>query len=136
MRVNFKIIWVFTLLGISVLQSCGDKEEVLVEQVPINFNIAEPIEGAMYGQGDTVYIEGMLTWQNEMHGYELIIRNETADSVVHTAHSHEDSELIYIRKIWMNNVQEPSGMSLTVDVYTDHEGTKEQQVIYFDCNAR
>jgi hypothetical protein len=129
-----------TLLLIAVLltitfSACKDDEEATFPEVPIvDFTFTSPESGKMFGRGDTVYINGMISWENELHGYELTITNMSADSVVYTSHSHEDIKMIHIHKMWVNNLMHHSDMKLTIDAITDHVGAKETKEIMFHCH--
>ncbi len=115
--------------------SCTDDDKAVTPDIPlVEFTFNQPEAGKMYGKGDTVYINGTLSWENELHGYEITLTNVSADSTVFSAHGHEDAHTIYIDKLWVNNVTAHSDMKLTINALTDHEGAKESKEIMFHCH--
>lgn len=113
------------------MTSCEDDDAIIPQ---VEFNVDQPTMGQMYGLNDTIYIEGSLVSDHQLHGYELFIRNKTADSVVFSAHGHEDMNTIHFIKIWINDVKHHSDMELVIDAFIDHEGTKQTKVIDFHCH--
>lgn len=101
---------------------------------PVDFQFTNPEAGKIYGKGDTVFVAGMLQWEKELHGYEMTLTNTSTDSVVFSAHGHEDTKMLNISQMWINNVAGHSNMKLTIDAVTDHEGAKQSQDIHFHCH--
>jgi hypothetical protein len=131
-KINKTLIIALAIISIS-FTACKDDEEASV--VPsVEFHFSNPEANKKYGQGDTVFIMGMLHWENELHGYELRLTNTTKDSVVFTAHAHEDTKMLNVSQIWINNVTEHSDMTLTIDALTDHDGAKQSKDIDFHCH--
>lgn len=135
MNTTHKTLLLIVALFTFTFTACKDDEETTTPEVPtVEFTFTNPEGGKMYGRGDTVHIDGMISWENELHGYELTLTNTTMDSVVYTSHGHEDTKMIHIHKMWVNNVMHHSDMKLTIDALTDHDGTKETKAILFHCH--
>ncbi|MGB0850568.1 MAG: hypothetical protein ACPGTP_04930 [Bacteroidia bacterium] len=115
------------------LYSCKDDDESKIEPA-VEFHFSSPESGAMFGKGDTVFMTGMLHWEEELHGFEITLTNITKDSVVYTAHAHEDTKMMNISQMWINNVTEHSDMKLTIDALTDHDGAEQTKEIDFHCH--
>ncbi len=131
----FKTLIIVSALFTITLTSCKDDEVVDPPKVAdVEFTFTHPEAAKMYGKGDTVHIAGMMKWENELHGYELTLKNETHDSVVYTAHHHEDTKMLHVHQMWINTVTQHSNMSLTIDALTDHDGAKQTKVINFHCH--
>jgi hypothetical protein len=125
---------ILTLAVLAVSQiSCKQEETPSIPEV--QFNIDNPSQGNQYHKGDTIFISGLLTWENFLHGYELTLKNETTDSVVFTQHSHMDGYNIHLHSFWINDVDSMCDMALIIEALTDHEGAKETKVIRFHCHS-
>ena len=123
------------LVIISISFSSCKEDEVPSVEPSVEFLIANPMVGTMYEKGDTVFITGMLHWEKELHGYEITLTNTTQDSVVFTAHGHDDTKMLNITQMWINNNSSNSDMTLTIDALTDHEGAKQSKDIKFKCHT-
>ncbi|MBO6515234.1 MAG: hypothetical protein JJ975_01615 [Bacteroidia bacterium] len=133
---KFKYLIALTLL-LSVISSCKEDEEPLPEpETPVvMFNFADPAAGATYSAGDTVAINGMISFENDMHGYEIsIINTSHSDTVVFNKHEHMDGKMFHIHEHWVNNVMHHSNMQLKIEALTDHAGTRETKTINFHCH--
>lgn len=131
-----KTLLILMALFTITFTACKDDEETIItpEEETVEFTFTNPSDGTMYGLNDTVHIDGMISWENELHGYELTLTNMSVDSVVYTSHAHEDASTIHVHTLWVNNVINHSDMKLTIDAFTDHDGTKETKEIEFHCH--
>jgi hypothetical protein len=134
MNFTYKTLLIALTFITITFTACKDGDPATPETPSVNFSIAEPVASTKFGKGDTVHINGMITWENELHGYELTVTNVTADSVVFTKHNHADGNTMHIHENWVNDVASHSDMSLTIDAFTDHDGAKETKVILFHCH--
>ena len=101
------------------------------------FSFSSPQETKSYAFGDTIDIAGMVSWDLELHGYEVILNNETADSVVFMRHEHLDGTMYHFDEFWVNNVATTSDMKLTIAVVKDHfTGEEVTKEIFFSCNGK
>ncbi len=128
---TFNKILILAVIALTVsISSCKDDDVIPA----VEFDFSSPIVHSQYSLGDTVHIMGMISWESELHGYNLSIKNETKDSVVFTKHGHEDGNMIHVHAMWVNDVDGHSDMSLTIDALTNHDGAKETKVIHFHCH--
>ncbi|MFY0642877.1 MAG: hypothetical protein JXR19_00265 [Bacteroidia bacterium] len=117
-----------------MLSSCKE-DESMNPQNDITINFAEPVASTMYGQGDTVYINGMISADMEMHGYEISLVNTSNNNTeVFNKHAHEDGLMFHIHEMWVNDVNSHSDMVLTITIDKNHEGDKETKTILFHCH--
>ncbi len=129
MKTSRTAILLFLLALIFV--SC--QQENLPVLNPVEFDINQPIENAIYNYGDTVFIESLISWENELHGYEVFIKQLDNDSIVFNTHAHNDSHQMNIYKIWVNKVKVGCQMKLIIKAYTSHEEQWETSMVNFTC---
>ena len=84
-----------------------------------------------YEFGDTVFMHGGVSAPHELHGYELILRNASTDSVAFSKDEHVHGTSFEFEDHWVNNVADHSDMEFSVIVTVDHEGTTETKKIEF-----
>ena len=125
-----------TLIAFSLVAftSCKEDED-MDPKYNITFNFSDPVASTMFSQGDTVFINGMISADIEMHGYEVSIVNTSDNNTeVFNSHEHKDGSMFHIHEMWVNNVSSHSDMALTITVDVDHEGTTEKETILFHCH--
>jgi hypothetical protein len=99
------------------------------------FNFTDPEAGKMYGKGDTVFINGMVSFENGLHGYEVSLVNTSHnDTVVFNKHEHAHGNSFHIHEHWVNSVMHHSDMELRIEVQTDHTDKAESKTIKFHCH--
>lgn len=115
--------------------ACKDEDPIVEEDPKVVFDFTSPEAGAMYGKGDTVFINGMISHTTDLHGYEIsIINGSSDDTVVFNNHEHMDGKMFHIHEKWVNNVTDHSNMTLRIEALTDHAGTVETKEIMFHCH--
>lgn len=135
MNKTYKTLFALIVLFTISFTACKKDDETTTPEDPkVNFSFTNPEAGKMYDNGDTVHMDGMISWENEMHGYEITLTNTSMDSVVFSKHEHEDGNTFHIHEAWKNNVMHHSDMKLTIDALTDHDGAKETKEIIFHCH--
>lgn len=122
----------FVLLSLSsilLLSACHQHDEADVQ-----IQITSPLADAMYHLGDTVKIQGTITGNVEMHGYEVKIKNLSQGNVAFITDYHDHGATFTINEFWVNNVITHSDMRLVVKVEVDHNGTMVSDSLNFHCH--
>lgn len=134
---NFKYLLLLTM-SLSIFSACDDDDEpVIVDEPKVQFDFADPVAGSIYQSDDTVFINGMISFENDMHGYEVSLINKSHnDTMVFNKNEELDGKMIHVHAHWVNNVDHHSDMTLTIDALTDHSGTKQTKTIDFHCHPK
>ena len=115
--------------------ACKDEEPIVEDDPKVVFDFSSPADASMFGKGDTIHIDGMISHTIDMHGYEIsIINTSHNDTVVFNKHEHMDGKMFHIHEMWVNDVADHSNMTLKIDAITDHAGTTETKEIKFHCH--
>lgn len=130
---NLFFITILSIIPFAI--SCKDEHDHTDEPaVTADIQIASPITGAMYHSGDTVYIKANITSAAELHGYDVVLTNVSADSVVFNTNGHAHGNSMAINTFWVNKVMGHSDMKLDVMAIIDHEGNKTTKSVNFHCH--
>ncbi|MCB9262859.1 MAG: hypothetical protein H6607_10835 [Flavobacteriales bacterium] len=127
---------VIAAFAIIIFQACKEKEvDPPITEKKVVFNFTEPASGQMYGLNDTVHINGTISYEDELHGYEVTLVNlSNNDSMVFNEHAHIDGKELTVDHNWVNNVTGHSNMELRIDAFIDHEGNMKSDTIHFHCH--
>ncbi|MGV3597834.1 MAG: hypothetical protein ACO1PI_08175 [Bacteroidota bacterium] len=98
------------------------------------FDIQSPKEGTVFNIGDTVWLKGTVTTQDDLHGYDVKITNTTAQSVVFFGGDHLHGNTIVLNSFWVNNVKTSSEMVFELAIAKNHSGDIERQLVNFHCH--
>lgn len=121
----------FTSIVVALgLTSCKNEENPNVE-----IKITSPSNGATFHHGDTVKITGTITSNTELHGYDVIIKNLSAGTIVEEMEHHDHGANLTINHQWVNNVMDHSDMRAIIKVVVDHSGneTEVADSVNFHC---
>lgn len=136
MKINNILFIVIVLYG-SMLSSCrkeDDKktiEETEAENV-VTIQLNTNATSDTIAFGEELHITGTVLGTQEMHGYELVLKNMMTDSVLFKTSEHDHATSYTIHGHWMNNLQNTSGLHITLVVEKDHDGntlTKEVNLV-------
>ncbi|MCX7743540.1 MAG: hypothetical protein N2167_03145 [Flavobacteriales bacterium] len=127
-RISSKLA-LMSLSSMLLLSACHKHDETDVQ-----IQITSPLTNSMYHLGDTVKIQGTITGNTEMHGYEVKIKNLSQGNVAFITDYHDHGSNYTINEFWVNNVTEHSDMRLVVKVEVDHSGTMVSDSLNFHCH--
>lgn len=113
----------FTSIVVALgLTSCKN-----VENPNVEIKITSPSNGATFNHGDTVKITGIITSDTQLHGYNVIIKNLSAGTIVEDEEEmnhHDHGANLTINHQWVNNVMDHSDMRAIIKVVLDHNGNE------------
>lgn len=133
--INIKTVTILVAGLAFFTSSCNPEEVDPIPTEKVTFDFTSPTPGQMFGLGDTVNIDGMMSSESMMHGFEFeVVNTAMNDSVVYHAHKHMDSKMIHVHDYWINNVKHHSNMELRIHAITSHFEEKETKVIPFHCH--
>lgn len=127
--IRFSVITSFFIL--TMMTSCDEDNH---DHANVQINLTSPSTASMFHMGDTVKIKGTITADTEMHGYEVKIKNLTANTVAFVTDYHDHAASFTINEQWINNVTTHSDMRLVVKVEVDHTGTEVSDSLDFHCH--
>jgi hypothetical protein len=99
----------------------GDMEE---ETIPTaTFILSSPVEGTLYQRGDSILIQGLAISTDEIHGYDISIKDAADTSVTYFAnHIHDHNDTISINQKWKNTLAASANLQVEVTLTLDHHG--------------
>ena len=127
--IQFTVITLF--LTFITMTSCSEDNHI---DANVHIHITSPVASSEFHLGDTVKIQGSVSANTDMHGYEVKIKNLTADSVAFVAYHHDHGTSFSINEQWINNVTTHSDMRLVIKVEADHNGTLVSDSLNFHCH--
>ncbi|MEY3397962.1 MAG: hypothetical protein RL220_556 [Bacteroidota bacterium] len=137
MSINKKILWLSAIATITIA-SCQKNDDTVVEgvtPVPVTtIIIEEPVAGYTYMAGDTVHVHVQINSDIEMHGYEVLIINDSTSDTVWSVQEHDHAASYHIETEWINNVSDHSDMRVRVNAEVEHEMEVVSEEVHFHCH--
>ena len=90
--------------------------------------IYAPLVNAVINTGDTIYIDGLATSENGLHGYELAIR-KPGKANLYFQHFHEHTDSLSLKDKWKNTVSQAGSLELMISVILDHNDRRKNITI-------
>ena len=133
MKLISNIVWILLPFTLLLVQSCKEDKEDEHESDPL-VTLTSPTINRMYPLGDTVWIKGSLSHDEDMHEYHVTLQNTSQDSVVYDSvvniHGMKQADFSHY---WVNSVSGHSDMKLTVNA-TDHHAKTGKSEVHFHCH--
>jgi len=95
----------------------------------ISFNILTPEMESYYFGGDTIFIQGSVVAESEMHGMTIQLLNDANDSVMYTYSNEEHLASYTFNQFYVNQVAEHMDVRLEVVVELDHDGNEAKKTM-------
>lgn len=134
-HINFASI---AFLAIStIIISCKKDEPVAEEHehaATATITITEPTADSTYEMGQSVNLNVDITGSSELHGYQVLLINETAVDTIIKWEVHEHNTTYAFDSTWINNVTAHSSMSCKVRAFIDHDGNYTDKSVSFHCH--
>jgi hypothetical protein len=97
--------------------------------------ILSPTEGQEFHHGE-VPIHADISWDQELHGWEIILTKKSDGAELYKKDSHVHGESLEIRETWTNELEHHTDVVLEVIVAKSHSGDdKVSAKVEFHCHA-
>lgn len=123
-----KITWIGALMVLSYSISSCDEEHVHndVQEESVTITLMDPVSGAEFQRDDTVYIKGSITSPDELHGYEVLLKDDSS-GVAFVTNGHVHTKMVNVDTFWVNKLGRTATMSLEFAAIIDHGGTRKSE---------
>ena len=123
----------FAIVLVACTKHAGDEEAETTPTATLAFS--SPTEGASYQFGDSVLIQGVAAAAQEMHGYEVSVRNAADTSVVYyKEHIHEHGSTLAINQKWKDTLTTAVQLQAQVTLILDHDGHTTTKSVRFNTS--
>lgn len=122
------------ILALACLISCKKKKHEGDPSPTVNIDIIAPTEHAEYHKLDTVWMKVHISYDQDLHGYELHMLRLADTTEVFALDSDVHAKTFDIQKYWVNDGAVHSDMQLTVIANIDHNGNKATKTVDFHCH--
>lgn len=89
-------------------------------KVEVDFSFPDLEKVDTLYNGDTLNINGTISSNAEMHGFEITIK-DSSNHVLEYIHEHEDGINFKIDESWVNNAEGSTSISLIISVFLTHD---------------
>jgi hypothetical protein len=133
------ISFIAILLSTSLfVVSCKKDEEAPADEhthsATATITITNPVEGTTYEAGDVVPVDVSISGSAELHGYQVLLINTTADDTLINAEVHDHATTYTYTNTWTNDVSAHSDMICKVKAIVDHDGNATEKSVAFHCH--
>jgi len=122
------------MMMVFTLTSCK-KDGNSKNKTSADITITAPTEMQTFEQNATVNITGTIAYADGLHGYQLIIRKKSDNSVTFQKDEHAHGASINFNQSWVNNLDGHNDMELEVIAIIDHEGNTTSKKLTFHCHG-
>jgi hypothetical protein len=143
-KINIKMYTLrSTVLGLAVaavlFTSCDKKENKKDDDhhhaAEATITITAPAEGQEFNHQNTVNVTGKIESTEALHGYKIVIRQKSDNSVKFEKDDHSHGTTINFDESWINNVAGMQDMEVEVTAIIDHDGNTTTKKVNFHCHG-
>lgn len=122
---------IFVTLLLAGLYSCQKKDNTPATPASVSINISSPASGALYRNGDTVFIDADVSYLSELHGYEIKITDTLSGFILYDDVQHVHDDHFSIHDKFVSTAAQATGLKLSVVAAIDHDGNNAEKDISF-----
>lgn len=115
------------VLAIVILASCQKKNNDAVNASAVAITVQTPTEAHVYHNGDTVKVNAHVSYNNELHGYEVKITDTVTGIVLFETEEHAHKDAFDISESWRANVTAVTNAVVSIVVSVDHSGAQAKK---------
>jgi hypothetical protein len=110
------------VLAGTILTACTKHKGDIADHVPVaSLAIVKPVEGSVFSVGDTVVITGTAISDENIHGYDVIVKKANDTATYFSVHIHDHNDTLVINQKWKVSVSK-SALEALITVVLDHDG--------------
>lgn len=130
----FKTSTLVLLVSAILFVSSCSKDDSKPELAEIYITITSPTINEAFDQNATVNITGKIEYAGGLHGYQIIIRKTSDNSIQFEKDAHAHGVAIDFNESWVNNLAGHNDMELEVVAIIDHDGNTVSKKVNFHCH--
>ncbi len=116
--------------------SCDKDEKTQEPELEkATITITTPTESQTFESDETVSITGKIEYSKGLHGFQIVIRQKSDNTVKYEKDVHAHGASINIDESWINNLHGHNDMELEVIAILDHDGKTSSKKVNFHCHG-
>lgn len=113
------------IISVLILYSCEKHPlDKRAEAMPYILTFTSPVKNAIYYSEDSVRIQGTAIYTQNIHGYDILIKEVSDTTVYYFKHVHDHNDTLQISQAWKNTLTGSRNMEASITLYLDHDGNK------------
>lgn len=112
----------FLILVLILLVGCKKETPIKEVKEPI-FSWESPSDNQIFNAGDTLFIRAIITAEDELHGYEVKLKNESNQQLPINQGYHVHGTTISVNEQHIFSGNTASNFEIEISAAIDHSGT-------------
>jgi len=113
--------------------ACQKKDTTPVDPSKVNIALMQPYDGQVYHKGDTVFVKSTVTYNTELHGYELSIADSATGTTYYSLDEHIHDDHFDISEYWVDTLSSPATLQFSMTVEIDHDGNEVTKNVFLQA---
>lgn len=122
---------IFLTLFSTILCACQKKDNTTPDASKVVINVSSPSSGQVYHNGDSVHINATISYQSELHGYEVKITDTVTGNVIYNKAEHTHNDHFEINDAIQSTGSVPLYLKLEITTEIDHAGNDAERAVSF-----
>ena len=118
-------------LFVVLLSACQKKSDTAPDITQVQMTVSSPRAGQTFRAGDTVFINAVVAYPGELHGYEVKITDSASGQIVYDQAQHIHTDNFTISDKWITASGQSSSYKLSLITSIDHDGDDARKEVNF-----
>lgn len=119
------------IVSLFLFHSCKKENKTTSNEVTIN--VASPLSGSTYHNGDSVRIAAAVSYDGILHGYEVLVTDSSTGKVIYNIANHVHTNSFNIKTSFFMSSATPMVLKMVINTQIDHSGKNVNKELYFNC---
>lgn len=112
------------IAGVAAFTSCQKHDDTPAQADKVVINITSLQDGQAFRKGDTLKIQGLISYISQMHGYEVKLTSKKTSKELFYYYEHTHSDKVGFSQSWVDTLSTADTIMLTLTAEIDHDGNQ------------
>lgn len=112
------------IAGAIAFASCQKHDDTPAQPDKVVITITSLQDGQAFKKGDTVKMQGLISYVSQLHGYEMKLMSKKTGKELFYYYEHTHSDKVSFSQNWVDTLSTADSLVLTLTAEIDHDGNQ------------
>lgn len=112
------------IAGAIAFASCQKHDDTPAQPDKVVITITSLQDGQAFKKGDTVKMQGLISYVSQLHGYEMKLMSKKTSKELFYYYEHTHSDKVSFSQNWVDTLSTADSLVLTLTAEIDHDGNQ------------
>lgn len=112
------------IAGTAAFTGCQKHDDTPAQADKVVINITSLQDGQAFKKGDTLKIQGLISYISQLHGYEVKLTSKKTNKELFYYYEHTHSDKVSFNQSWADTLSTADTLILKITAEIDHDGNQ------------